>query len=200
RATLGRRSVPGLRRNAAANFPATPLIRRFKPSSIGRKPRLRVVVNNRAEKNVAESRQSIAILGRTSASFGKAQAMLAQFVVQGLAGQAQRFGYAAQRTVRTRQFRGDQRALEGFHLFAQARATRLGRCVGYFVDRLQAQWQAQGETFGGVLQFADIAGPGVAQKLAALFGTHLADRQTMAARGGLGEMLEQEQHVFAALT
>src|SRR5690606_15344219 len=58
-------------------------------------------------------------LWRVSASFMKTQPMLTQFVVQGLARQAEGFSEAAQRIVRSIEFRRDQGALERLDLVAE---------------------------------------------------------------------------------
>ena len=62
---------------------------------------------------MAEIRQLVVLIRRGSASIVEYQAVLAQLVVQRLARQAERFGDAAQRAVWARQFRGNQRTLEG---------------------------------------------------------------------------------------
>src|SRR3990167_5821262 len=59
---------------------------------------------------LAESRQLAAVIWLASASFGEAQAVLAQFVVQGLARHAEGLGQAAQGAVRAVQLGADQAA------------------------------------------------------------------------------------------
>ncbi len=148
---------------------------------------------------MADFRHLVVFVGRASASIGKAQAMLAQLVMQCLARQAERFGDAAQRTVGTVQFSGDQRALEGFDLFAQAAAAgQAGARLAAWP--LQAQAEPEGEALRGVLQLAHVARPGVLQQRGTLLGLQFANRQAVALGGGLGEVLKQQKDVFAAFT
>ena len=72
----------------------------------------------------------------------QAQAVFAQFVVQGFARQAEGFGEAAQGVVRAGQFGGDQRPLIGVDLLAEAAVRRGLLCCRAGERVLQAQLQA----------------------------------------------------------
>ncbi len=114
----------------------------------------------------------------------------------------------------TGQFALDEFAFEGLDLLAQPggeggrrgcrrrgsghgrrRHGRQGR-IGAVVQR---QLQPQGETLGGVLQFAHVARPAVGDQGGALLGIGFAQRGAVALGGGQGEVAEQGQDVFAAL-
>ena len=105
--------------------------------------------------------------------------MFAQLVMQGLARHAKRFRQAAQRAVRATQLGRDQRTFEGFDLLAEPTVDR--RQVRRVA--VQRQFQAQGETFGGVLQFAHVARPWMTQQQRTLPWLQFTWRQGVAGGG-----------------
>ena len=104
------------------------------------------------------------VVGALAGTVGEVQAVFSQFVMQGFARHAQGFGEAAHGAVGAGQFGGDQAFFELFDLLAQASG-----CGGQHPGRMvlgviQGQFQAEGETLRGVLQFPYIARPAVAQQ------------------------------------
>ena len=103
--------------------------------------------------------------------------------------------------MRTAQFGTDQAAFEGLHLGVQTSAVAIfigdRRCA--LGLQVEIQFQAQGKALGGVLQLPHIARPGVAQQGCTLAWLQAAFGQAMAAAGGFGKVLEQQQGIFAAL-
>ncbi|MNN10811.1 hypothetical protein D3C81_1237450 [compost metagenome] len=97
------------------------------------------------------------------------------------------------------QFGSDQRAFELLDLFAEVAARhRYRRHCRRWRLAVQGQFQAKGETLGGVLQLAYVTGPVVTQQHGALGRLQGVWRQAMALAGGVGEVLEQHQDVIAA--
>src|SRR5690606_17381170 len=113
----------------------------------------------------------------------------AQLVVQGLARYAEGLGQTAQGVMRAAQFSGDQRALEGFHLFTEVAAQR-GVVSQAVRVRLQVEVQTQSKAFGSILQFADITRPVMLQQQGALACLQFAFWQAVASAGAGGKVLE----------